>query len=492
MRRFGLFDARKTAGRLAPIVVLGLLLACGPRTASAVCGGDCDGDAQVTVDEIVKAVNIALGTAAMNTCTAADTNNDGGVTVEEIVGAVNRALSGCPLDAAICGNGVIETGEECDNGGLCFGGSNAGTACTKESDCQGNGRCSGGVKEFGECATDADCNPNGATGGKCLHCMPVSSDSPTADCAANCTKEQTVNLKLKPGEIEGTGIKSGSGAVATGDFLVVPLSLSGDIKFTIGKKRNGKISAVIKAGDATIPRIPVQTLACACLRTLEAKTCGAVLTNLDGTDGKDCTSDASVCPATMKCAPLHGTGNSASGTIGCEGLAPLDLEVTQNSRGSDDPEECTDPDVRPPTEVCADPLVITRTGSGGPGSMSMALTGAIVTVVGECTGTKPDYGTDGQFCTDDDPESSRGTPSPQLLTSGKATGLVEGANQVDAPDGNIGPITVEGTPLSCSDVEASPPKVTPGLTLGAAFTSINQPTLGDIVISVQFQAEAVP
>lgn len=488
MRIFGWLDARKGARGVVPVVAVALALAWAPRPAAAVCGGDCDGDTQVTVDEIVKAVNIALGTAQLNTCTAADTNADQEVTVEEIVGGVNRALSGCPTETAVCGNGVIETGEDCDNGAVCFGGSDAGDVCTKEADCEGNGRCAGGVKEFGECTTDADCNPDGATGGKCQHCITVSNNG----CSANCTTEKTVNLKLKPGEIEGTGIKSGSGAVATGDFLVVPLSLSGDIAFTIGKKKDGKIPAVIKAGGAQIPRIPVQTLACACLRTLEAKTCGGLLTNKDGTDGKDCTGDASVCPADKKCAPLHGAGNSASGSIGCDGLAPLDLEVTQDSNGSADPDECTDPDTRPPTEVCADPLVIKRTGSGGAGSMAMALTGAIGTVVGECTGTKPDYGPDGQFCTNDDPEANQGTPSPQLLTSGRATGLVEGANQVDAPDGNIGPITVTGSPLSCSDVEGSPAKVTPGTTLVAAFTSINQPTLGDIVISVQFQADTIP
>jgi hypothetical protein len=49
----------------------------------------------VTVDEILKMVNIALGLAAPETCLAGDANGDGHITVDEIVSAVNRALTGC-------------------------------------------------------------------------------------------------------------------------------------------------------------------------------------------------------------------------------------------------------------------------------------------------------------------------------------------------------------------------------------------------------------
>jgi hypothetical protein len=49
----------------------------------------------VTVDEILKAVNIALGAALVTTCPLADANGDGAVTVNEIVLAVNNALNNC-------------------------------------------------------------------------------------------------------------------------------------------------------------------------------------------------------------------------------------------------------------------------------------------------------------------------------------------------------------------------------------------------------------
>jgi hypothetical protein len=50
----------------------------------------------VTVDELLSAVNIALGNSASTECPAADVNGDGQVSVDELLGAVNAALHGCP------------------------------------------------------------------------------------------------------------------------------------------------------------------------------------------------------------------------------------------------------------------------------------------------------------------------------------------------------------------------------------------------------------
>ena len=41
------------------------------------CVGDCAGDEQVTVDDVIKGVNIALGAAEVATCTAFDPAGDG-------------------------------------------------------------------------------------------------------------------------------------------------------------------------------------------------------------------------------------------------------------------------------------------------------------------------------------------------------------------------------------------------------------------------------
>jgi hypothetical protein len=59
------------------------------------CVGDCNGNQQVTVDELITGVNIALGNTALEQCEEFDANGDFQVTVDELITAVNNALSGC-------------------------------------------------------------------------------------------------------------------------------------------------------------------------------------------------------------------------------------------------------------------------------------------------------------------------------------------------------------------------------------------------------------
>jgi hypothetical protein len=63
--------------------------------AAVPCDGDCDSSHQVTVDELVRLVGVALGTLPISACTAGDLNHDQTITVDELVTAVERALSGC-------------------------------------------------------------------------------------------------------------------------------------------------------------------------------------------------------------------------------------------------------------------------------------------------------------------------------------------------------------------------------------------------------------
>jgi hypothetical protein len=60
------------------------------------CNGSCDYSGQVTVDDILKMVAIALGNDSVASCPAGDSNADGQITVDEILAAVNNALNGCP------------------------------------------------------------------------------------------------------------------------------------------------------------------------------------------------------------------------------------------------------------------------------------------------------------------------------------------------------------------------------------------------------------
>jgi hypothetical protein len=59
------------------------------------CAGDCDADDEVTADEIVHGVNIALGVGSSDDCEALDRNRDTRVTIDELVEAVNAVLDNC-------------------------------------------------------------------------------------------------------------------------------------------------------------------------------------------------------------------------------------------------------------------------------------------------------------------------------------------------------------------------------------------------------------
>lgn len=73
----------------------------GGRTAGAgpgACVGDCGGDGAVTVNELIKGVNVALGNSPVDDCLSFDTDGSGEVAVNELVKGVNNALNGCPPD----------------------------------------------------------------------------------------------------------------------------------------------------------------------------------------------------------------------------------------------------------------------------------------------------------------------------------------------------------------------------------------------------------
>jgi RHS repeat-associated protein len=61
------------------------------------CTGDCDASLQVTVNELLAMVNIALGNVNPAACIAGDLNLDGTVTVDEIIMGVTFAVNGCPV-----------------------------------------------------------------------------------------------------------------------------------------------------------------------------------------------------------------------------------------------------------------------------------------------------------------------------------------------------------------------------------------------------------
>lgn len=59
------------------------------------CPGDCDGDHEVTIDELVVGVRVALGTASLESCAELNRDGDETVGIHELIGAVTAALTTC-------------------------------------------------------------------------------------------------------------------------------------------------------------------------------------------------------------------------------------------------------------------------------------------------------------------------------------------------------------------------------------------------------------
>jgi hypothetical protein len=446
-----------------------IALAQGDGGAAAGCVGDCGGNLEVTVNELITMVNIALGTAQLSACAVGDSNGDGEITVNEIITAVNNALNACPAGNGVCGDGHVDSGEDCDNGGICIGGTNAGTSCTSESTCQGQGSCIDGPQANWACNSDSDCPTS-----KCLRCRPFGGDG----CAANCTTESRLLVPLKAGALLDPNDPlsldpTTSGIIVHGDILsiTIPFPEGGSQALTVGKAKDGKLPGVLKAVDIDLPTLPVQTLACACLRGLELKSCGGTLNEVNGTPSTDCTdgfSPANACDGKKPCASVFGPGNGGMARIGCESLDGANLTVTQDSGGG----------------AGAKPQVITLSGVGGAGSVVVQTATSLGFVIGSCSGSGPEYGPDGQFCTFDDSLASRGTVVPSTYVSGMATATVHQAN--GDPTLDIGPYSSTGAPLMCSDVANGNAS---GSILAGAFIQLGAETIGDIAITDTLAAE---
>ncbi len=74
-----------------------------PRLGSAQCPSDCDGDGRVAIQEMIRAVRIALDHDPVSVCPAADTDFDQSVAINELIQAVNASLGGCPEPTAFDG-----------------------------------------------------------------------------------------------------------------------------------------------------------------------------------------------------------------------------------------------------------------------------------------------------------------------------------------------------------------------------------------------------
>ena len=81
------------------VVFVGAVAFLGLTTSGAAqalpCVGDCNGNGEVVINELITGVNIAVGSARLDQCPTFDRNGSGEVEINELIQGVNAALNGC-------------------------------------------------------------------------------------------------------------------------------------------------------------------------------------------------------------------------------------------------------------------------------------------------------------------------------------------------------------------------------------------------------------
>ena len=350
----------------------------------------------------------------------------------------------------MCGNGLPDPGEQCDNGGTCYATSKAGQACTSDVDCVGQagdaakGVCESGTKLLWACSADTDC-----PGSRCVKCKTVGGD----DCAANCTTESNLVFKLKTPD---------SKSLVYG-ALDVTIALNGQETLRGGKKgADGTVPFVVKQPSVSIVPNGVTVLgaACACVRAVALKTCGGTLFNKDGTSAVSCTAGfadpPSNCNGLSPCAFVHGPDNSGTGVVGCDGLTGFNSTYTQT---------------RVSTTNAGVPQ-ISLSGVGPAGSAAILNSTALGQTSGACKPTNA--------CPAVDPTpANMGSPSTVPQVTGTATGTFNNNNNNKTLNKSV-----TGAAFKCT-LDGSVDPSAPG-TVVSASTSSSSAILKDSVITAQY------
>lgn len=105
--RLNLSPIRRVVAGLA-LLFMPAVLRPAPAEASP-CPGDCNADAVTVISELIRCVNVALGSAPVASCASCDENGDGQVLIGELIRAVLRALDTCRPDFAEAALAVVQT-----------------------------------------------------------------------------------------------------------------------------------------------------------------------------------------------------------------------------------------------------------------------------------------------------------------------------------------------------------------------------------------------
>jgi cysteine-rich repeat protein len=340
-----------------------------------------------------------------------------------------------PTGGPVCGNGVRETGEPCDDGNL------------KSGD----------------------------------------------GCAANCANEMSFDCTLGCIDANDNGICGSdqgdledleSGAITNGQFAVIALVFHGDMSFIAGRPRDTEVKTVdpgltfppkqiptiLKPTGMRVDPIPLVGISCNCAMALAV-----------GEFGPD----------------LAGKGKLACNESGLSDLdyvwtADHDISAQDPTCAAGFLEDGSP--TYPHEGACNDRGRAAYYGGGSRDSMTMTMHMRInlASDAGKCVKdcSVPDFGPDCLPCTDDDEPTLVIIDTPMVLTTGSAVGQVLHANYYPPPvtiDGEV----VTGLMPSCDSLEATlaadpnaPAWDMEGCALVAGIGLIDGPQLGDATSSV--------
>lgn len=90
--------SQRSFGRAAAFALIGsaLGIALASAPAQAQCVGDCGGNGDVSISDLITGVNISLGSQPVSACPAF-ANSQGEVTIAQLITGVNNSLNGCPI-----------------------------------------------------------------------------------------------------------------------------------------------------------------------------------------------------------------------------------------------------------------------------------------------------------------------------------------------------------------------------------------------------------
>ncbi len=339
---------------------------------------------------------------------------------------------------AVCGDGVIDVGEECDDGGTCVSGS-VGVLCT----------------------VDGTCGPLGA-------CQPTGGDG----CAANCTTETTVDL-LRP-----LSASLPNSQMAVQAYVwILRFAASGRQIAQIGKAGSDGVTPVaIKTADVSFAPARIPGLGCACVRAREHPAFGA---GVAGAGVVGCG------PAGLPEVDIDVTRAHNIGVVGQGGFTAADCAAAGGS---------VEGGANPHPDVCNGPPQTSTHTQGPPGSALITLNTAVGLIPGgECSTDLRNRlnGPDGIPCTDDDPSESQGVATLIVSTTGTATATITQANNISAATLGSNTLcgsrpceaTAQGNPLDCSAFAAG--SITE-FTLASASAALDRPMIGDDLTTSDF------